>query len=246
MSDPERAARGRVCLFTGISGTLGQDFAARYADEYVVVGVYRSNPPPGPSVKLSASKRRPPGAVVALQADLAAPEAVADVVDRVLDRFGSVDLLVNAAVLRHYGELRERAFTDSLIWQYYLNACVPLELAGALARKAWRHTPQENLERRRNVVNLSSTAGHRLYPGRGQSGYGSSKAALDLATRHLAVELAELGVRANAVAPDTFPQLVPTTSVSDAVVRYDRGERTGDVLVIDADGERLLVDGSAG
>lgn len=237
---PKVTTPRRVCLFTGISGTLGRDFAERHAADYDLVGVYASTPPAGPHVPLGATGRRTEGAVFALRCDLSAPGGVDEVVDKVLERFGSVDLLVNAAVFRRYGEVRRRKFADSLIWQFYLNVCVPMELASGLTRRSWRHLADENRARRRNVVNLSSTAGHRLYPGRGQSGYGATKAALDTATWHLASELAEFGVRANAVAPNTFPAIVPTQAVSAAVRLYDGNERTGEVLVLDADGERLL------
>jgi NAD(P)-dependent dehydrogenase (short-subunit alcohol dehydrogenase family) len=227
-------------LFTGISGTLGRDFAARNADAYDLIGVYKSTAPAGPFVAFDAPGRRRKGTIYGMVADLSAEGAAEDVVEKVLAQFDSVDLLVNAAVHRQFGQIRNRAFVDSLVWQFYVNVCVPVELASALMRRAWRQTPEENRERGRNIVNLSSTAGHLVYTGRGQSGYGASKAALDMVTRHLAGEMGRIGVRANAIAPNTFPGLVSTQSVSEAIQHYDQNDRTGDILVIDTEGERLL------
>src|SRR5689334_19115614 len=50
------------------------------------------------------------------------------------------------------------------------------------------------------IVNITSIAGHAIHPFAG-SAYSTSKAALSALTRELAVELAQLGVRVNAVAP---------------------------------------------
>lgn len=52
---------------------------------------------------------------------------------------------------------------------------------------------------RGNIVNVSSTFGHK--PAAGVSHYGASKAALEHLTRSWALELASSGVRVNAVAP---------------------------------------------
>lgn len=64
------------------------------------------------------------------------------------------------------------------------------------------------------VVNITSIAGHAIHPFAG-SAYSTSKAALSALTRELAVELAELGVRANAVAPGEIQteMLSPETEV---------------------------------
>jgi 3-oxoacyl-[acyl-carrier protein] reductase len=235
----------RVCLFTGISGTLGHDFATRYADTYDIVGVYNSTKPAVPMVGLDAGGVRPVGSIFGVAADLGEDSAVDDLLEQVLRRFESVDVLVNAAVYRRFGPMRRRPFIDSLEWQFYLNVIVPMELASGLIRRTWQQTPSVNAERSRNVVNLSSTAGHRVYPSSGQSGYGASKAALNAFTRHFASEMADLGVRANAVAPNTFPGIVPTAAVSAAVRAYDQSIRNGEVLVIDAEGDYLLAELSA-
>jgi NAD(P)-dependent dehydrogenase (short-subunit alcohol dehydrogenase family) len=66
---------------------------------------------------------------------------------------------------------------------YFSRACAPLlaESGGA-------------------VVNITSIAGHRVHPFAG-SAYSTSKAALTALTRELAADLADLGVRVNAVCP---------------------------------------------
>ena len=56
-----------------------------------------------------------------------------------------------------------------------------------------------------------------MYPDLGQALYASSKAALNHLTYHLASELWDIGVRVNAVAPDTFPGRVSIDDIRTAV-----------------------------
>ena len=96
----------------------------------------------------------------------------------------------------------------------------------------WRDRQPENSASGRNVVNVSSLSGSRVYPHQGQAVYAASKAALTHLTRHLGAEFAQYGVRVNAVAPNSFPTLVSTEAVADAIVRLDREPVTGQVLAL--------------
>jgi NAD(P)-dependent dehydrogenase (short-subunit alcohol dehydrogenase family) len=234
MSKSGAKPSARTCLFTGVSGRLGQDFCARYADRYDIVGVWWSTTPNVPFCKLGATATAP-GGIYGLQTDLREEGAVEALAEKVVDRFGSVDLVVNAAVYRRFGPLRAKPFLDSLDWQFYLNVAVPVRLVSALVRGTWQETETQNRKRHRNVVNLSSTAATVVYEGRGQGGYAATKAALDVFTRHQASELAPIGVRVNGLAPNTFPGLVPTAAVSDKVVELDRGSQSGKILILDID-----------
>jgi NAD(P)-dependent dehydrogenase (short-subunit alcohol dehydrogenase family) len=239
----------RVCLLTGAGGRLGSALCRALAPRYEVAAVYRSAPPPCPSQEQSfvdpldplgrpAENGHP---LFAVRADLADHGAAGRVVELTLARFGRVDLLVNAAADSFWGPiLGSRGLLDGLERQFLVNAVVPLRLAAEVAEKFWKHRDRENRALRRNVVNVSSTAGLFVYPGLGQSGYAASKAALNHLSCHAAAEFRAIGVRVNAVAPNSFPSIVPTESVVDAVVRLDGGSETGKVVVLDADGEQWL------
>ena len=90
----------------------------------------------------------------------------------------------------------------------------------------------------RNIVNVSSTSGAYVFAGQG--GYSASKAALNMLTCHMADEFAAIGIRVNAVAPDTFPQRVSTESVCDAIARVDQQPISGRLLLLEAEGERVI------
>jgi NAD(P)-dependent dehydrogenase (short-subunit alcohol dehydrogenase family) len=73
-------------------------------------------------------------------------------------------------------------------------------------------------ERRGLIVNITSDAAHGAYPGWGP--YGASKAALELMTRTLATELAEVGVSAVLVDPGDMrtrmhQEAFPSEDISD-------------------------------
>jgi NAD(P)-dependent dehydrogenase (short-subunit alcohol dehydrogenase family) len=70
-----------------------------------------------------------------------------------------------------------------------------------------------------------------VYPG-GQALYASPKAALNHLTRHLAAEFGEFGVRANTVAPTSFPANIPTEQVVRSIVELDTGGMTGGVFSV--------------
>ncbi|EYF02587.1 SDR family NAD(P)-dependent oxidoreductase [Chondromyces apiculatus] len=238
----------RVCLLTGAGGRLGEAFCRTYADQYDIVAVYRTRHPEVPSqVQRLRDPRNPTASVpdnehpvFAVQADLLETGQVRRVVELALTRFDRVDVLLNAAAdVQFHGPLVEaERLGPAFRAQMELNVMVPMQLVSQLHEASWRHTPDENRALRRHVLNVSSTSGLRIYTGHHQAVYSASKAALNYLTCHMADELSAIGVRANALAPNSFPAIVTTERVVEALVRLDEGDATGQVLELDAEGER--------
>jgi NAD(P)-dependent dehydrogenase (short-subunit alcohol dehydrogenase family) len=114
-----------------------------------------------------------------------------------LDRWGSVDILVNgaggnvpAAMVgeRSFFELPAAAL-DEVVRLNFHGTVLPCQVFGAAMGQG-------------AIVNVSSLAAHRALTR--VVGYGAAKAAVENLTRWLAVELATQGVRVNAVAPGFF------------------------------------------
>jgi NAD(P)-dependent dehydrogenase (short-subunit alcohol dehydrogenase family) len=227
-----------VCLLTGASGPLGTAFIERFGAAYEIVAVHGRRPvyaptqnqefvdPLAPGTRVAMTARR----VHAVRADLATSAGIEAVVTETVEAFGCVDLLVNAAAVRRFAPLRT-ADADGV---FDVNVLAPLRLTLSLASSCWGSDLDENVRRRRNVVNISSTAGLYVYPDSGQGLYATSKAALNHLTYHLASELWDFGIRVNALAPDTFPGRVPTERVVDAIVALDDSDATGQVLPLEA------------
>jgi NAD(P)-dependent dehydrogenase (short-subunit alcohol dehydrogenase family) len=245
----------RTCLVTGASGTLGAALCRRLAPAYDVAAVYHDHVPPLASQEASFFDPFDPDApvpendhpVFAIQADLGTAEGCEWAVGAALDQLRCIDLVVNAAAFPVWGRaVDDPRLLDTAAQQLAVNTLAPLRVAVEVVRQDWaQHDVVENRAANRCVVNLSSTAGVRMYPGRGQSVYAASKAGLNHVTCHLADELAPLGVRVVAVAPDSFPRPVALEDVVDVVVGLDGSTATGRVLVIDESGRHWLALGSA-
>jgi NAD(P)-dependent dehydrogenase (short-subunit alcohol dehydrogenase family) len=246
---PER----RVCLLTGAGGRLGSDFCRRYRSRYDIVAVYRRRPPPvahqdtwhvdplNSQADLAADRDR----VFAVRADLSDCNDLVRVVDTVLAVHGHVDLLVNAAV--HARRDRLISLAEGSAWldnAFYVNASVPIRLAAIIARRHWLWSREENAAMGRNIVNVSSSASIGLVSHAGLGVYSATKVALNMLSCHLAEELGPVGVRVNVLAPTSFPALIPTSAVSDAVVDLDQSGLTGCIVGLDETGT-VISDGPA-
>lgn len=112
------------------------------------------------------------------------------IIEEVISKFGRLDALVNNAGTGSMGPLSQTS--DDMIESIYrTNVFAPL----ALIREATAHLA----ETKGTVINISSVAASGMMPG--VAAYASSKAAVEHATRLLAVELGPMGIRVNAVAP---------------------------------------------
>lgn len=139
---------------------------------------------------LSALEASNPGRLRGLSADLEDAEGMAELATRAIAAFGSVDGLVNCAGIARY-EPVGAILLGSIEAQLKVNLISPLLFAQALAKHLG--------ERRGSIVNVSSTLSERV--AQHTLVYAASKAALNAATKGLALELAPKGVRVNAVLP---------------------------------------------
>lgn len=180
---------GRIAIVTGASSGIGLATAEKLiAANASVVAVGRNE------AALAAVGARVASAETAsiarVVADLSTPDAATRIVDAAVDRFGGIDIVVNAAGVIAMGTIETTTEDD---WRQMLdiNATAPFRLMHA----AVPHL----LARKGCVVNVSSVNGLRSFAG--VLAYCVSKSALDQLTRCAALELAPKGVRVNAVNP---------------------------------------------
>lgn len=210
----------RVCVLTGASGRLGQAFIEAYASRYLIVGVYHN-------------KHLENDVVRSIRADLTQSEDIEMLCRTVIDRFQRVDLLINAAVYSRWSRVLVPGALSEAERSFNVNVIAPLRLAVGFANVFWSGRKEENIDRNRNIINISSTSGTRIYPNSGQIIYSATKAALNYASSHLANEFNDIGVRVNAIAPTTFPHIVTTESVLEAIITLNECRTTGGLVIID-------------
>ncbi len=132
------------------------------------------------------------GKALALSMDVGRPESIAQAFAQVERDFDRCDILVNCA-----GIAKVFPFLDFPLDNFA--ATMNVNVTGTLlcAQAAARLMLRRHWGR---IVNIASVAGIRAV-GTGRTAYGTSKAAVIALTRQMAVELAEHGITANAVAP---------------------------------------------
>jgi NAD(P)-dependent dehydrogenase (short-subunit alcohol dehydrogenase family) len=245
----------RVCILTGARGRLGTAFCKAYGAEYDIVAVNREHAthlttqrsrfvdPLAPDAKL-AENANP---VFEIRADLSEPGQCERVVEITLARYGRIDLLVNSAVYWDSGNfLQNERILKQASHQFLVNAIMPVQLSVLVAKEYWRDRTDENRQKNRNVVNISSTSGLRCLPQTGQAIYSATKAALNCLTAHLASEFEPIGVRVNALAPIAFGKNLSTQQAAAAVRDLDRGTSNGKIAVLSNTGVKLLAFGEQG
>lgn len=121
-------------------------------------------------------------------------EAMVALVDRAVERYGGIDVIVNNAGISlgmRVGEISLGGLQKSLD----VNLIGPLFLV--------QHAlPYLEKSSGRSIINIITTGTDR--PGRGLGVYQASKAGLQMLTKTMGLELAERGVRANAISPGPF------------------------------------------
>ncbi len=201
--DPMAAFRldGQVALVTGASSGLGERFARvlHAAGATVVVAARRED-------RLAALVGELPGAL-AVAADLSSADERRRLVAEVVERFGTVDVLVNNAGVGHVVAVEDEdvdTFRQTMeinvtaVWHLCKEVGVPMVA-----------------QRSGSIVNIASMLGFVGSTPVKQAHYVASKGAVVTLTKELALQWARKGVRVNALCPGWFPSEMTAGMESD-------------------------------
>ena len=204
---------GRTAIVTGAGQGMGEAIARALAHEgaAVVVGDLDA----ARAAQAAAAIRGAGGRALAIRADVS-EEAGAEAMARAaVDAFGGLDILVNNAGVAAVKPFMQTTRAD-------LERMMRVNVTGAMlcAQAALRVMLPRGYGR---IINVSSISGQR--GGTGRTAYGASKAALELMTRVMAVELAADGITVNAVAPGAI-ETAMAAGLHDLATRRAYGVQT--------------------
>ncbi len=189
MTIPNFSLKGKVAIVTGGSRGIGKAIALGFAEAGADVVVASRTMPDleKAAQEIEALGRR----ALAVQTNIAVKSEVDNMVAKTLDKFGTIDILVNNAainIMRPLVDLREDG------WDKVMN--VDLKgyfLCSQAAAKVMMG------KQRGNIINIVSTGAAKAAPGLGA--YSIAKAGVVMLTKLLAVELAAYKIRVNAIGP---------------------------------------------
>lgn len=215
----------KVIIVTGATGVLGHSFIKAIAAEGAVVGVMGRN-------KKVADERveeieASGGKAIALVADVLNQQQLEQALAVVLERYGKIDGLVNAAGGNQVGAVIQPGEDIFALNMDALKAVMDLNLFGTLLPtqifgKAMMETSEKG-----SIVNISSVAAHTAMTR--VLGYSLAKSAIEAYTKWSAVEMANRygdRLRMNALVPGFFLAEQNKALLTNEDGSYtDRGEK---------------------
>ncbi len=191
----------RVCVITGGSGAIGYAIAERFIASGAKVVLWDID---GAAAHAAAEQVR---AVSSAQVNVTDAASVATAAKAAYERFGSVDVLVNAAGINGPIGPVETYGIDA--WRQVID----INLTGVFicCREALPYLRQA---RHARIVNLSSVGGKEGNPNQGA--YGASKAGVIALTKSLSKELADTDIRVNCVTPAAIESEMLRNMTADA------------------------------
>lgn len=188
MQESDLLAR-KTAIITGAATGIGLAIAMRLQQEGANVVICDIQ---GDKVSEAAKEISPAGERIhAVAADVTVEGDIKRVVDQAVEKFGGIDILVNNAGVLAFGNLDQ---TEPSVWH---------RLISTNAYAPWRFMVAVLPEMRKagggSIINISSINGIKAFPGMGI--YCTSKAALQMLSQVMAMEVAADNIRVNLILP---------------------------------------------
>jgi NAD(P)-dependent dehydrogenase (short-subunit alcohol dehydrogenase family) len=205
---------GRTAIVTGAARGLGREYALMLASLGANVVV---NDLSG-AEKVVSEIRAARGQAAAHEGNIAGWSVAREMIETAISGFGGLDVLVNNAGMLRVSHVLDLSEED---WDNMLAANLTATVAPIRAAMTyWARESRAGRQRRASLINTTSETALVGHPGR--AAYGAGKAGVATLTLSLAVELEEIGVRVNAVAPRARTEMSQQTAHVRAMM-----EKTG-------------------
>ncbi len=185
----ELSLEGRVALITGGARGIGREIALLFAKEGADIALCDVNLE---QAEQTAKEIRDSGReCIAFKTDVTDLKQVQDMVDKILDKFKKLDILINNAGITKDNLILRMSEED---WDKVIS--VNLKGCFICTKAASRVMLKQRFGK---IINLASIIG--IMGNAGQANYSASKAGIIGLTKSIAKELAPRGVSVNAIAP---------------------------------------------
>jgi len=181
---------GKSAVVTGGAREIGFGIAARFAAEGANVVLAQRSESEGAAAE--ARIRESGGEATSITCDVAREDSIADMMDRAVSLYGTVDIMVNNA-----GVGIAEKITD-LDWDEY-ERVINTNVGGVLLGTKYAARVMKQAGNGGSIINISSIQG--VLPLVDSAVYAGSKGAVNLITMQTAVDLGPFGIRVNAIAP---------------------------------------------
>lgn len=179
----------KTAVITGAAGGIGLEIARRFHQEgaRVVICDCKAEKLTQASVQISESGER----IRAVAADVTQERDIQKVIAQAVEYFGGIHILVNNAGVLRFGKLED---IESMAWRTLMrtNAFAPWRFMVAVL-------PELRKAGGGSIINISSINGIKAFPGAGL--YCASKAAQQMLSQVMAMEVAEDNIRVNSILP---------------------------------------------
>lgn len=214
---------GRVAIVTGAGGGLGRSHALALAAHGARIVV---NDMAADGAERVVQEIRAAGGEASLWVcSVTDRQAVADMVEDTVTRWGTIDILVNNA-----GILRDRTFAKMDLDDFQMVIDVHLMGSVNVTKAAWPHMRDQGHGR---IVFTTSSSG--LYGNFGQSNYAAAKMALVGLMQTLALEGERYGIRVNCLAPSAATQMTQNLYSEDDLKGLSSGLVSPGIVALVAD-----------
>jgi 3-oxoacyl-[acyl-carrier protein] reductase len=183
--------KDKVSIVTGASSDIGKEIAKRFAEEGSKVVLIARD-----FEKLEAARKDigNDGLTVSMSCDLTNESQVVQTITQIIDTYGKIDILVNnAGAINdpvHFHEMEDSEITKlidvNLFGVFHITKAVLSKMSDVKSG---------------SIVNIGSISGERAIPRVHLAAYSSTKAAISMFSKAIAVEYARRHIRCNSVNP---------------------------------------------
>ncbi|MBZ0295076.1 MAG: SDR family oxidoreductase [Anaerolineae bacterium] len=196
---------GKVVVITGASSGLGAATARLLAAQgaSVVLGARRADRLQSLADELNNSG----GKALSLPTDVTDPDQVQRLVDKAVQTYGRIDVIINNAGLMPHSPLERRKIDD---WNRTIDVNIKGVLYGIAAA-----IPYMKAQKSGHIINVSSVAGHKVNPG--GAVYSATKTAVRVISEALRQEVKPYNMRTTVISPGAIDTELPSSATESDV-----------------------------